>query len=378
MSKINTALYKKDFKTAVQLLKDGEEWQISGFQSNQTYKNIIQADAFEIFDILIEKEIISLDIFEYDSFKHSLFEAFTQIPFTDTVKNYLEGIVNKIENIDEEPESQNWLDLAIKNKADLGFIQLLANNSCDINKVNTKEQTYLFATEDLALTEYLINEGVDINKKDISGQTAFFNAVKTENKELIQLYLDNGIDVNTPDNKGETIYDIICFYIINSEIFEHIAAYDPPRFNLKDSSGQSLLIKLANSPFYDNNIKILEQMLKNGADLFQQETDFYGNEITAAYLIARKPAKVFEMLVDNNFLDVERIDNKGNSWLHYVCMLDLIHEQKRVKELYKKVKLLLKSGANARLKNDEDKTPIDFTQDDNLKVKALQLMMKQS
>lgn len=226
------------------------------------------------------------------------------------------------------------------------------------------------------MTESLINNGLDINKKNVAGKTVFYDVVASKNMDLIQLYLDNGIDVNSQDNQGETIYDIICFQLIDSEIFENISNYDPPKFDLKDRDGQSLFLKFASRVSWGKEILILKMMLEQGADLFQEEINGYGNTVTISGILAHKSIDVLEMLSENGFLDTNAIDEKGNSWLHKVCSEDLNFEQSKAKEMYKKVKLLLKAGANPNLKNDQDKSPIDYAQDDNLKAKVLQILMK--
>ena len=84
-------------------------------------------------------------------------------------------------------------------------------------------------------------------------------------------------------------------------------------------------------------------MLDQGADLFQEDLDGYNNPITASVLIAQKSVKVLEMLAEKGYLDVEAIDARGNTWLHNVCQEEINFDQKKAKELYKKVKFLLKN-----------------------------------
>ncbi len=372
---IQKALFQQDFTTVLQLLKDGESWNINDSNAQQTLHNIIITENFELLNLLIKKEVFSLDIFEYNHFRNSIFEIFTQVPFTDSVKAFLENIIADIENIDDELEGITWLGLAISNNSDKAFIDFLIENGCNINTIDTKERTYLFKAKNVEITEFLINQGIDINKKDLLGETAFYEVVVSKNTELIQFYLDNGIDINSQDNKGETVYDVVCFKTLNPQIFEQLANYEPPRLDLKDSYGQSLFLRLATRMYCDNQIEILKMMLNHGADLFQEETNIYGDTVTVSDILACKKFNILQMLNDNGFIDVETTDNKGNTWLHKVCMEELNFEQKKAKEMYKKVKLLIKAGANPSLKNDEDKSPIDYAQNDNLKTKVLQLLM---
>ncbi len=372
---IQKALFQQDFTTVLQLLKDGKPWNISDSNTQQALKDIIKVENFELLNLLIEKEVFSLDIFEYNHFRNSIFEIFTQIPFTDSTKAFLENIIADIENIDDELKGTTWLGLAISNNSDKAFIHFLIENGCDIKAINASEQTYLFKAKNVEITKFLIDQGIDINKKDLAGNTAFYEVVVSKNIELIQFYLDNGIDVNSQNNQGETVYDVLCSRVQDPQIFEQLVNYEPPRFDLKDINGQSLFLKIATQVYCDNQIEILKIMLNNGADLFQEETNMYGDIVTVSDILAHKKIKVLQMLNDNGFIDIEATDNKGNTWLHKVCMQELNFEHSKAKEMYKKVKLLIKAGANPNLKNDEDKSPIDYAQNDNLKAKALQLLM---
>lgn len=376
MDPIKEAIFQSDLNKVSDLIQAGEKWSLDAFMTAQTIEKALKAENFDFVDVLIEKEIISLDIFEYDSFKNSIFEILLQLPFTESLKNYIEKIIDAIENIDEDLGGKTWLDIAIEKKANFELFEIIVAAGCPIDNINKNEETYLFKTSDLDLVNYFIQEGIDINKQNLGGKTAFWNAVSIGNKELIQVYLDNGIDVNLPNNKGETIYDIIVFEMMDMDLFKQIADYDLPRFDLKNKSGQSLFMKQISMSSFGNSNQIIKTMLEYGADLFQEENDAYGNTITAADELAKQSFETFEMLSDGSFLDVNSLDNNGNTWLHKICMLNLNFDEAKAKELYKKVKLLLKLGADASLKNDEDKSPIDYAQDDNLKSKVLSLLLK--
>ncbi|MCF6297737.1 MAG: hypothetical protein L3J08_07105, partial [Flavobacteriaceae bacterium] len=308
MNKIQEALRQPDLNQVLQLLKDGETWELDAFSTNQALQKIMENEMFEIIDILIKNETISLDIFEYHNFTNTIFELFIEIPFTEKSKEYLLKIITDIENIDDEIGQKTWLGFAIKNNASIKFLEVLINNGCNINTIDSVEQTYLFHTKSIKLTEFLIHQGLDINKKDLGGQTAFYNIVKKENTrrtrnenpednrtKLIQLYLDNGIDVNSQDKKGNTVYDIVCFEIASPEIFEQLSNYDPPRFDLKNNKGQSLFFEFISIP--NSNVVIIEQMLNLGVDVFQEEKNAYGEMVTAADILAKKPASIFELLL---------------------------------------------------------------------------------
>jgi len=377
MSEIQKALMFSKFDEVQSLLASGATWDVPSHQVDNAVGNMFRTGAFDMIKTLIDKNIIELDVFEYDRFPNTIFQRILETTFSDELYSFVESIIGDVDNIDDELQGKSWLGLAIEKKSNPKLIELLINNGCDVNKINTKEETYLFATKDFALSEMLINSGLDINKKNVVGKTAFFNAVASKDKELIQLYMDNGADINAQNNQGETVYHIVCFNIMDAgAIFEQLASYDPPQVNLKNIDGESLFMKMASRAEWEAEIKLLGLMLEHGGDLFHEEVDGYGNPTTASNEMAKKSVAVLEMIAEKGFLDVDAIDTRGNTWLHQVCMFDLNYEEKKAKELYRKVKFLLKQGANPNLKNDEDQSPIDYAQEDNLKAKALQIMLK--
>ena len=377
MENLKDEVLRGNFEQVEAMLKNGVAWDLPDFLTERAVGNLFRQQKYSLIITLIDKEIISLDIFELEKFRGTIFQQIIDAPFSEDLATFLEDILPKVENIDEEIDGKSWLGLAIEKNVHNRIIELLVNAGCDVHKINTKEESYLFATKDIGLTQVLLNNGLDINKKDLGGKTAFYAVVASKNLELIQVYLDNGIDVNSQDNKGETVYSIVCFNIMDGEaIYELLSQYDPPQINLKNKDEESIFMKMASRVDWDSHIQILGLMLDQGADLFQEDLDGYNNPITASVLIAQKSVKVLEMLAEKGYLDVEAIDARGNTWLHNVCQEEINFDQKKAKELYKKVKFLLKNGANPLLKNDQDKSPIDYAQEDNLKVKALQIMLK--
>ncbi len=377
MENLKDEVVRCNFDKVEELLNNGVEWDLPDFLTENTLGNLFRQKRFNLLKTLVDNEVVSLDIFEYDKFRRTIFQHIIDAPFSDELQQFLEAILPKVENIDDELSGDTWLGLAIKKNSNSKIIELLMNAGCAPNKINTKEETYLFSTQDIALTQVLLDNGVDINKKNLIGRTAFYAVVASKDAELIQLYLDNGIDVNSPDNKGETVYNVVCFNIMDGvPVFEQLASFDPPQVNLKDSDGESIFMKMSRMVEWESHIQIFGMMIDHGADLFHEALDIYGNPTTASDLVAKKSVQVLEMLSNKGYLDVKAIDARGNTWLHKVCKEELNFEQKKAKELYKKVKFLLKNGAHPKVKNDEDKSPIDYAQEDNLKVKALQIMLK--
>ncbi len=379
MNPINSAILQNDFTTAQQLLEQGESWNLDNFMATQAYERLLNNKQFDLLNMFIENEHLSLDIFEYDSFTSTIFESLTRLQLDDELLTYLNTLLPQVENIDDDLQGINWLGLAIKNNADIQFIEKLVENGCDINYRNSSEQTLLFLTENIDLCNFLLNSGVDVNTKDNGGNTALKRAVASENTDLITAFLDFGADPNSQNIKGETVYHTVVFETMKPEIYQLLAQYDPPRFDLLNKSGQSLFFQFIESSNLDweAQVQLFELMLADGADLFQSEKNSYGEELTAADLLSKKSFDLFKKVIEMDGFDANQQDNKGNTWLHLVAGENLNFDQQKAKVFYQKIKALLKLGANPSLRNDQDKTPIDLASDDNLKAKGLALLLKQ-
>ena len=377
MDALADAISNADFEAAHQLVLGGADWTLKSYQERQAIDRIIRGEAFDLLKLLFEKDIISSDIFEYDRFDGTIFEKLVAAPFTEALLSFLEDFVSDVDNIDDDLQGKTWLGLAIAKKVDPRFIECLVGGGCDINRIDMKEQNYLFGVKDVETAESLINQGLDVNQRNIAGQTVLFGAISTRNKELIQLLIDNGAEINVQDNQGETPYNVVCFNIMDADIMAQMAEYEPPRFDLHNKQNQSLMMQLCDSHFVgDTSVNLLKLLIEYGGDLFEESVDSYGRAMTPAEKLAPKKADVIQTVISLDNFDPASIDNRGNNWLHMVCAQNLINDAARAKEFYRKVKILLKAGVDPSQKNDEDKSPIDLAQDDNMKSKGLEIMLK--
>lgn len=379
MNPINTAILQGNFKEAKTLLENGEAWNMQPFMEKQAYEKLIKSEAFDLLKLFIEKEHISLDVFECEKFDGTIFSLLAKVPYTENLAAFLNEILPEVENIDDELMGLTWLAYAVKNKANQEFIQKLIDNGCNLHWISTKGENLLFFTQDIEMTRFLLDEGLDINTKNIGGKTLLFDAIQNQKTELIELYLEYGADPNSQDIQGNTAYHEVLFSAVSPELFEMLANYAPVRFDQKNKQNQSLVFEFVEkAPLsWESEIKLLELLIEQGADLFQTEKDMYGEETTTARMLAKKSYDLLTMVLEKGAFDINEQDNKGNTWLHYICSEDLNFDQQKAQELYKKVKLLLKNDADPTILNDQDKTPIDYAQDDDLKAKVLTLLLKQ-
>ncbi len=380
MNNINTAILKGDFEQAKTLLENGETWEgMQSFMYQQAYQRIIQKEAFDLLNLFIEKEYISLDVFEYEKFDSTIFSLLSETTLTEKTTAFLDEFLPKVENIDDELMGKTWLAYSVENKSSLAFIQKLMENGCDVNWTNTVNQNLLFLTDNIELTRFLLNEGLNVNAQNAGGNTVLFRAIEKRNTQLIELYLEFGADCNIQNKEGHTPYYSVLFSAISPELFDMLSNYSPLRLDLKNSKNQTLFFEFANYGQFtwESEIKLLEKLLEQGADLFQVEPTIYEEKTTAARILAKKSYNMLQLIVNQDTFNANTQDNNGNTWLHYVCSENLNFDQQKAQELYKKVKLLLKNGADPNILNDEDKSPIDYAQDDDLKAKVLTLLLKQ-
>ena len=94
-------------------------------------------------------------------------------------------------------------------------------------------------------------------------------------------------------------------------------------------------------------------------------------------LVVKKSYAFFtEFLEIFSLENINITDDNGNTLLHKVCAIDVNFEAYKAKELYRKVKTVLKLGADISLTNNRDKTALMLASDDNLKEKTVALLLK--
>ena len=379
MNPIDNAIFKNDFETAQQLFEQNVPWDLKPFMASQAYGHLLDNKQFGFLKLFIDKEYISLDIFEYDHFEGTIFKQLIGMHFDDDLSSFLDEILPEVENIDDELGGVNWLGLAIKNKSSISFIEKLIENGCDINYKNSNEQSLLFMSQDLEMCNFLLNSGIDVNAKSNGGTTVLQNAVSNRNIEFVTALLDFGADPNATDSKGETAYHNVLFNAISPELYTLLSQYDPPRFDALNSKGESLFFQFVNESSdlsWESQIQLFQLMLNDGADMFQLHKDDYGEEKNPAEILIEKSFEIFQKILEQESFNPNQQDNKGNTWLHLIASENLNFDQQKAKVFYQKIKALLKLGADPNLRNDQDKTPKDLASDDNLKAKGLALLLK--
>lgn len=389
------AIDKSLFAEAIELINNGadilkSQWQ---FKLSDTFAKIIQNKAFDVLNALIEKKHIELDIYEYDSFKDTLFESIVlHLGEDDESLAFLENLIPEVDSLDDSLDDITWLSLAFTNGAATKVIETMLNNGFNINYLNNADETILLQTltsrhhklndtRKKELVKLTIEQGIDVNQANISKTTALHLAVENALTEIAVLLIENGADPNVANKAGKTAYHIAIVDKKNWDIVEKMVENFPPDFHAETGKDRSLLydyINLIYTPtLSETDKKFIQFFADNGADINRVSTDDYGESSTVINILVKKSFEFFENFLEVFSFNINEADDNGNTILHKVCAFDVNFDQNKAKDTYKKVKFLLKLGADASITNTDDKKAHELAATDNLKEKTVALLIKQ-
>ncbi|MEP6930653.1 MAG: ankyrin repeat domain-containing protein [Flavobacterium sp.] len=371
------------------LLKDGSTLSGPYFENNkaQIFSSLLRSKAFDLIDILVENGVIETDIYEYDSFDKSFFKSIsTDLKGDEESIRFLKNFMQKTQNKNDEVRDLTLLGYFFQQSADPDIVKCLIEEGCDVRYKTNAERNFLYEVTNtkmqpvektLAYLELLISEGLDVNEKDIIGETPLMAAVKDRKKECMELLLQNGADANEQDKKGNTAFYFAVNWQQDFQLYKILKEYASPDFELENKDGERIL------PAYikgigtsESQIAFLLEMLADGGDIYQTGL-YYSVPKSGADWLAEKPAAVLKAVLENGNIEVDRKDDSGNTLLHKVCAYNVNYDAEAAKNIYQKVKLLLAAGADPGVTNDKDETPLTFAQQDNLKIKTVELLMQQ-
>ena len=382
------ALNRRAFQEAEQLLNNGKKLPstIDAFALKQTLSQLIQAKYFNLLDHFLQEDFISLDIHEYDTFNNTLFEAIVKINVWDEESlQWLNSLLQRVENINNELQDVTLLGYAFEHGACLEVIKAFITAGCDVHYKNNAEENFLIQLSDspqvhvekaLTYLTLLIEEGLDVDQQNIVGKTALIKATERNKIAIIDFLLQNGAQANLVDKNGNSAFYYAVVNMLNLDLYSLLANGERPDFEHKNKQGESILLGYLRMMYSDspNYLALLERLLDDGASLYQTSF-YYAQDKSAVDWIAEKSANVLALILSKELLDINQQDNEGNTLLHKVCAFNINYEKDKARDLYKKVKLLLDSGADASLLNDQDKIAADMAANDNLKSKSVELLL---
>lgn len=361
----------------------------------QLLTTVMQNKKWKVFDYMIDHELINTELFEYDSFDDRLLSPIisqTKYFSTDDLAEYLPHFaffLNALDDINEELAGHNILSYALENGFPLEIVEAIFQNGIKQDFHNRAEQNYLHIalsqrqnrTENYThnISSFLIDNGSDVNKEDIVKKTPLYVALENNyivKPETIKLLLDNGADVNAVDNKGISPIFYVSAYSKNLELLRLFLEYFTPDFNLLNNEGENLLngfLKYSQANDTDNEMLML--LLDNGATL-SATSKYYDKEKSGLDWVIEKPSELLKLLLDKDLIDVNEINNDGQTILIKVCQINPNYEEAVAKDLYRKVRYLLKAGADSSIEDRFDKKAIDYAMEDNMKSKIVETLLE--
>ncbi len=382
------AIRTKDFTTALQMVNNGDDLLRSDFifKIEDSFKPLLINEGYDVLNAMIENDIFSMDIFDYDSFNNTIFEAvFAYLPSNSNADAFFSDFISKIENLDESVGDKTLITLAIDKLLPVDKIETLINSGCDLQYANNAEKNFAHYISDMpavydqdrrfTILEFLIASGLDIFAKDLDGNTPLHIAVKDRFNVSLPLLLDNGLDPAEINNKGFSSFQI-ANNSGNIEAAEILNNYGSADEEEKLLMANKFISQVHSDVPSESDMSKLNSFGK--IDIYAPVKDFYGNETTIVSQMCTKSYEWFKLFADSYGFDVGYSDNSGNTILHTVCAFDLNFDSTKSKDTYRKAKLLLKMGADPRALNNSDQTPIDLASLDNLKEKVVALLLKEA
>lgn len=386
-----------NFSAALTQLTAGEKLPktIQDFNKAQILDKLFRAEQYEIINHFIKDKTIETDIYEFDKFDKSVFQSVVRHLKTDEQGlAFFKEFISKFDNLNDEVSTETLLGYFLEKLTSIELIKILVEADCDVKFKNNAEENYIHQVVKNNQTKYsldyeeqqqlqqayielLINEGVDVDAQNIIQKTPLICAIEFHKPRFLPPLLEKGADPNHTDQTGNSAFFYAVAHQHHAEMYHIMREFSLPEFDQLNKNQVTLLFEYVRMMSHsESGINLLKQLIEDGADLYQINI-YYGDEITALDLIAEKSAEVLAAVLETGQVDVNRNDNEGNTLLHKICAYNVNYEPEKAKETYKKVKLLTEYGADTTATNDKDQTALMLASDDNLKIKTVELLMKQ-
>lgn len=395
---LDQQLNARKFEEAKSMMHNGEKLSksIQEHHKSSIFDHLVREKQYEILNMMLKDKTIETDVYEFDSFDKSIFQAIVRnLGNDDEDIAFFNEFITHFDNLNDEVNTKTLLSYFFENGVSLALIKACINAGCTTTFKNNAEENYIHQVVKSSFRRYnlndeqttdllkgyidiLLNEGVDINEGNVVQESPLITAIKFNKKNLIAHLLENGADPNHTDRDGNSAFFYAVAHLQSENIYDTLRNFASPAFDQVNKNGETLLFEyvrmMSNS---ESGTKFLKKLIEDGADLYQAST-WYGADKTPLDIIAEKQADILQAVLETGQIDVNRADNKGNTLLHKVCTYNVNYEAEKAKETYRKVKLLLENGADITITNDQDQTALMLASDDNLKIKTVELLMKQS
>jgi uncharacterized protein len=361
---------------------------INTHNRNQFFETLLKNNAFSIVHLLVKQGAIETDLYEYESWKNSIFlNIVKDLPTDEASLGFLKDFLSKLDSLNDAIDGMTLITLAINEKAKPEIVKALIEGGCNATYKNNAESTYLHQAlnqygilpDDLKVyTSLFLNEGVDINAEDIVKKTPLHIALERNNVDILPLLLENGADANHQNKEGKSAFYKAIVDTRSLKAYKILAEHAQIDFDQTTRDGETLFYKFismtGSNPSVDE-LQMFASLMESGSD-FNQTSLHYGKPKSSIDLLAEKSFALFEKAIASGKIDIHEPDNEGNTLLHKICAYDLNHDQNKAKESYKKVKLLISEGADVALTNNQDQTALNLASTDNLKEKIVEILLR--
>ncbi|NII81453.1 MULTISPECIES: ankyrin repeat domain-containing protein [unclassified Pedobacter] len=395
---LDQQLNARKFEEAKSMMRNGEKLSksIQEHHKSSIFDHLVREKQYEILIMMLKDKTIETDIYEFDSFDKSIFQAIVRnLGNDDEDIAFFNEFITHFDNLNDEVNTKTLLSYFFENGVSLALIKACIDAGCTTTFKNNAEENYIHQVVKSSFRRYnlndeqttdllkgyidiLLNEGIDINEGNVVQESPLITAIKFNKKNLIAHLLENGADPNHTDRDGNSAFFYAVAHSQSENIYDTLRNFASPAFDQVNKNGETLLFEyvrmMSNS---ESGINFLKKLIEDGADLYQAST-WYSADKTPLDIIAEKHADILQAVLETGQVDVNRADNEGNTLLHKVCAYNVNYEAEKAKETYRKVKLLIENGADIALTNDQDQTALMLASDDNLKIKTVELLMKQS
>ncbi len=356
---------------------------------NRLFQTMLQNRFWEALAYCVDSNFVETDLFEYESINRTPLEYLLK-PYLSKEEDWeiylpiFNRFLSNIDDINEEIEGHNLLSYAIDNKSSIHILKALINAGIRMDYQNRYGLTYLHqfckqlrmpppTAEEIV--QLLLDAGVDINAQTVTHETALFTAIEAGHLPTIKMLLEAGADINQVNANGYSLFYIAVAQRQDVNLLKLLLDYGVPDFSQLNKEKENLLNGfLRYFQGGESGMEILRLLLENGAVL-TDTSDWYHTPKSGIDWIAEKPSEVLAFLLEHQYIDVDWKDDDGNTILIKVCAQDSNHEEMKAKQTYRKVKMLLKHGADPTIENTQDKKAIDYAMQDQLQTKVVELLI---
>jgi ankyrin repeat protein len=249
------AFRENNFQEAKLLLENDKNLtsDLNEYYHTQILDKIISHKAFDLIPVLISQKLIGTDVYEYDSFKKSIFASIiTNLKEDEESIQFLDDLLGQMENLKDEVADQTLLSYAFEEGAELWLVKRFVNAGLDLNYKNNYDTTFLHAAikngrikpeKSLAYVQFLIEEGLDVNAKDIVDKTPLIEAIEFNKPAYLDLLLQNGADPNHQDKSGESAFFWTIVHKADLKWYLKLREYDSPEFDQLNKEGVTMFFE---------------------------------------------------------------------------------------------------------------------------------------